>query len=185
MRLPLLPALLAAIPAVAQAAPVPLDLACTIIAPQFRTELSAGPANLRQGSISMKWQPASISGDAPARAYHAARLTVALSIGGAHLFDRVSTIFGGALEAREQDTPAMFRDGGQKLYYSDARRHTAQDITASITPQGVYVSGLSSISLYHETSNAILYAANIFTEQVAGDGFVNISGQCTTTPSEK
>lgn len=186
MRLPLSLAILAGLTAAAHAAaPVPLDFVCTIITPHFRNELSVQPADLGQSSVKMTWRPAAITGTAPNRSYHSARLTAAFSFGSAHLFDRVATIFGGALEAHEPDNPVMFQEGGQKLYYSDARRHTPEDIAASVTPQGVYVSGLSSISLYHPTNNAILYAANIFTEQVGGDGFVSLSGECTTSPSGK
>ena len=164
------------------AAPVPLDLVCTIVDPQFRSELNTKPAQIGQSSVKMSWQPASVGGSAPNRIYHSARLTAAFAFGGAHLFDRIATVFGGALEAHEQDAPSMFRNGGQKLYYSDKFQHTPADIAASVTPEGVYVSGISSISLFHSDGRSIRYSANIYTEQLAGDGFVNVSGQCQMTP---
>lgn len=185
----LLPLCLLAFPllstAAMAAAPVPLDLACTIVAPQFRNEMTVKPAQIGQSSVKMTWQPASVGGDTPNRTYHSARLTAAFAFGGAHLFDRISTVFGGALEAHEQDSPTMFKNGGQKLYYSDKFQHTPADIAASVTPEGVYVSGISSISLFRSDGRSIRYSANIYTEQLEGDGFVNLSGQCQMLPSGK
>ncbi len=163
----------------AQAAgPQPLELACTFVSPQFRTELHSQPAALAQGSMRMEWHPAMVEGTAPDRSYTAAQLVATFSISGAHRFDRVSPIFNSALNAREIDSPSLFRDGAQKLDYSDTSNHSAADIAASVTPQGVYVSGISSVALFHPAGSSIRYAASLYTEQPSGDGFVDVSGQC-------